>query len=140
MENKFLRLFVTIAKLMAAEKMKLEKFCQHGEYLAYTLSISPTETLDENIKFMLTVDVGEKIYTFTHGNIDINNFDRFESELSVYLNVLFDRKQEFEKQNKTLQKFMDKVLNDFTPEEKKFLATHIDANTDSVLRMLGVNN
>lgn len=140
MNDHFARLFVVITKLLTAEKMRLDRFCQHGEYLAYSIKISPLENVtptEEDIDYVLSCEIENTTYSFTNTSTD-EEFSRFEEHLSKYLNVLFERKQEFENNQKTFNVVAEKLYEILTDEERQCLATHIDANTSNVLRVLGV--
>jgi hypothetical protein len=142
MKNKYLRLFVAQTKLMTAEKMRLDRFCQYGEYLAYKIALPPDPTTDpENatdVKFIFAVDLENAQYHFTDESITESLFHGFETHLSKFLNELFRRKTEFEKNNEIFRNVMEKLSSELTEEERRCLATNIDANTTSVLRALGV--
>ena len=142
MNNKYLRLFVAQTKLMTAEKMKLDRFCQHGEYLAYKIALPPDSSVDllymeDDIRFIFDVDLEDKQYRFTNKEIDDVTFTLFEMHLSKYLNVLFKRQRDFEQRNEMFKHVMEKLLTELTDEEQRCLATNIDANTTNVLRALG---
>ncbi len=141
MNNKYLRLFVAQTRIMTAEKMRLDRFCQHGEYFAYriTLPQSSANTPDE-IKFNFEVELETKVYYFADDDIYDDEFAEFEEHLSRFLNVLFQRKLEFEKRNRMFNDIMQKLVKGLTEEEQQCLATNIDANTNSVLRALGVRS
>ena len=141
MNNEYLRLFVAQTKLMTAEKMRLDRFCQYGEFLAYKIALpDPPTTLDtaESIKFTFAVDLQKQQYVFTNENISDETFTKFEEHLTIFLNELFQRKVEFDKQNELFHNVMKKLQHDLTIEEQQCLATNIDANTSSVLKALGV--
>ena len=137
MNNTYLRLFVAQARIMTAEKMKLDRFCQHGEYFAYKISLPPDPSINlENavdVKFIFSVDLEKQQYYFTNDNVSNELFTAFEQHLSTYLNVLFQRKIEFEKRNELFKTVMQKLLVELTEEEQRCLATNIDANTTNVL-------
>lgn len=140
MKNKYLRLFVAQTQLMTAEKMRLDRFCQHGEYLAYKIALpSCNGKIPKNsVKFVFAVDLECDQYYFTNENINDEEFTAFEKHLSIYLNTLFQRKVEFESRNEMFRDVMRKLTNGLTEEEQQCLATNIDANTLNVLRALGV--
>ena len=137
MNNKYRRLFVAQTRLMTAEKMKLDRFCQHGEYLAYKISLPNTN--DGEFRFVFNVEVENIQYLFTQDTITDELFSQFEEHLSEYLNTLFQRKLEFEKRSEMIESVMEKLTNTLTVEEQRLLAIHIDASTDVVMRTLGVN-
>ena len=137
MNNKYRRLFVAQTRLMTAEKMKLDRFCQHGEYLAYKISLPNTN--DGEFRFVFNVEVENIQYLFTQDTINEYLFSQFEEHLSEYLNTLFQRKLEFEKRSEMIESVMEKLTNTLTVEEQRLLAIHIDASTDVVMRTLGVN-
>lgn len=142
MDNKYLRLFVAQTKLMTAEKMRLDRFCQRNEYLAYKIALPSDSSLvieqATEVNFMFAVELEDKQYCFTNDTFDSEAFTIFEHHLSVYLNELFQRKLEFERQNEVFKTVMNKILTELTEEEQRCLATNIDANTTTVLRALGV--
>lgn len=124
---------------MTAEKMRLDRFCQHGEYLAYQIALPREPDLGQNeTAFVFNVELENMRYTFNHDYIDEPEFDAFERHLSRYLNVLFERKQEFERGNELFKEVMEKVTSQLSTEEQHCLATNIDANTTTVLKALGV--
>jgi hypothetical protein len=142
MKNKYLRLFLAQTKLMTAEKMRLDRFCQHGEYLAYRIAIPPFATNNlhalNDIDFTFHVDVAKDQYFFSSGTFDEDLFSTFEMHLSVYLNELFERKNEFDQHNDMFRSAMQKLHSSLTEDEVRCLATNVDANTTAVLRALGV--
>lgn len=142
MKNKYLRLFVAQTKLMTAEKMRLDRFCQYGEFLAYKIALPPDPELDlgtcTDVKFVFDVELENIQYHFTDDNFSQYLFEAFEDHLSEYLNELFRRKTEFERDNEMFREVMEKLLIELTEEQRRCLATNIDANTTNVLRILGV--
>lgn len=145
MKNKYIRLFVALTKLMTAEKMRLDRFCQHGEVLSYRVvipngddleTLSKKETTD--ITFMFDCTLEHKTYRFREDTIDSRNFLKFERHLSEFLNTLWDRKNEYDKAAYEMESINEKLNTMLTEDERKLLATHIDARTSTVLRMLGV--
>lgn len=142
MKNKYLRLFVAQTKLMTAEKMRLDRFCQHGEYFAYKIALPPDPSVDlentDDVNFIFAVDLENVQYCFTDENFNSESFASFELHLSAFLNELFNRKTEFEQRNEMFKSVMTKLVTDLTEEEQQCLATNIDANTTNVLRALGV--
>jgi hypothetical protein len=140
MKNKYLRLFVAQTQLMTAEKMKLDRFCQHDEYLAYRISLprNNDDTPEDDINFVFDVELENKKYSFTTATITDASFSIFERHMSKYLNVLFQRKVDFEKRNAMFKDIMQKLVTELTEEEQQCLATNIDANTTNVLLALGV--
>lgn len=142
MKNKYLRLFVAQTKLMTAEKMRLDRFCQHGEYLAYKIALPPDPNFNPEYaveaNFIFAVDLEDKQYHFTTDDINDDTFKLFELHLSAYLNELFRRKTEFEQHNEMFKTVMRKLVTGLSEEEQRCLATNIDANTSNVLRALGV--
>lgn len=141
MKNKYLRLFVAQTKLMTAEKMRLDRFCQYGEYLAYKIALPPDPSFDNetsvDVKFVFDVDLENIHYHFTDDNFSQYLFEAFEQHLSEYLNELFRRKTEFEQNNVMFREVMEKLLLELSEEQRQCLATNIDANTSTVLRALG---
>ena len=125
---------------MTAEKMKLDRFCQHGEYFAYriTLPPEPADSIDD-VRFMFEVEIENRVYYFANNDIHDDEFTEFEEHLSRFLNVLFQRKLDFEKRDEMFKNVMLKLVHGLTEEEQRCLATNIDANTTNVLRALGVN-
>lgn len=145
MKNTYLRLFVAQTKLMTAEKMRLDRFCQHGEYLAYKIALPPDSEVNlENIgdavsvKFIFAVDLEDTQYHFTTENITDELFGAFELHLSSFLNELFRRKTVYEQHNEAFNKLAEKLISELSDEERKCLATNIDINANNVLRALGV--
>ena len=140
MNNKYLRLFVVQTQLMTAEKMCLDRFCQHDEYLAYKIALphGTDRKYGRDVEFIFAVDLEDKQYHFTDESINEEDFSAFEKHLSVYLNVLFHRKLEFERRNEMFKDVMQKMVNTLTEDEQRCLATNIDSNTNNVLRALGV--
>ncbi len=143
MNNTYLRLFVAQTKLMTAEKMKLDRFCSQGEFLAYKIGLPPDPSSANlqsanGVKFVFSVTLEDKDYHFTNDNIYEITFSAFEQHLSEFLNELFRRKTEYEKQNEMFREVMEKLVNDLTEDEQHCLATNIDSNTSNVLRALGV--
>ena len=139
MNNKYMRLFVAQTQLMTAEKMKLDRFCQHGEYLAYKMAI-PKQERSTEVDFIFEVELEDIQYKFTNKLISESSFSTFERHLSTYLNTLFKRKLDFESRNEMFKDVMQKMVNALTEEEQKCLATNIDSNTTNVLRALGVTD
>lgn len=145
MKNKYLRLLVALTKLMTAEKMRLNRFCQHGEYLAYSMRILPINEIvlspgEGDIDFEFECGIETESYSFTKDDTPEEIFTEFEQHLSKYLNVLFERKQEFERNAEALNSVAKKLTDTLTDEEKQCLATHIDANTEHVLKILNITN
>jgi len=142
MNNKYLRLFVALTKLMAAEKMRLDRYCQRGEYLAYKVALPPDPSVviehADDVKFVFDVELETTQYHFTDDAFDSDSFVLFEQHLSTYLNELFQRKTDFEQQNQMFRAVMKKIHSELTEEEQQCLATNIDANTPTVLKELGV--
>lgn len=128
---------------MTAEKMRLDRFCQHGEYFAYKIALpsdpAKTSKTSNDVKFIFSVDIEESQYHFTNDDITDETFGEFECHLSKFLNILFERKQDFEKRNEMFKDVMQKLVSELSEEEQRCLATNIDANTNNVLRALGVN-
>lgn len=145
MKNKYIRLFVALTKLMTAEKMRLDRFCQPGEHLAYAISIPNSDDIavlsrvqKDDIPFSFECFLETQSYRFQHDNIDTRTFRKFEQHMSEYLNLLWERKVAFEKRAEDLDN-IHKMFEDYlTDEQRKTLATHIDANPTAILRMLGV--
>lgn len=142
MNNKYLRLFVAQTRIMTAEKMRLDRFCQHGEYFAYKIALPPDPSFDletaDDVKFIFSVNLENELYYFTNDNISDKSFAQFEWHMSTYLNVLFKRKMDFEARNEMFNDVMRKLLMGLTLEEQRCLATNIDANMANVLHALGV--
>lgn len=142
MKNTYLRLFVAQTKLMTAEKMRLDRFCQRGEYFAYKIALPSDPSFDPiyatDVKFIFAVDLEDQQYYFTNDTIEDVEFEVFEQHLSTYLNELFQRKVEFDRHNEMFMSVMQKLATELTEEEQRCLATNIDANTASVLKALGV--
>jgi len=136
MKNKYLRLFVAQTKLMTAEKMQLNRFCQYGEYLAYKISLPPNSSNVENeIDFIFSVDIEDAQYYFSN-EIEEEDFVNFEEHLSSYLNILFQRKLEFDDKNEKYEKVMTKLREVMTEEEQQCLAVHIDVSASNVIQSL----
>lgn len=137
----FARLFVSLAKLMAAEKMKLDKFCSPGEYLSYKVKISPSTpisiTKQSDVEFQFSCEIERTKYEFTN-KTTTKKLKKFETHLSMYLNILFDRKQEYENNIENVQDLFCKLTYALTIEEQQLLATQIDVNSSNVLKALGV--
>jgi len=129
---------------MTAEKMKLHDFLSPGEYLAYRIklpAINYGELLNEHIDYFVfefSCDLDQESYFFSSTNITDSNFQEFEMHLTEFLNVLFDRKNAFEHDTKLLEQISEKLHNQLTQGEKECLANHINNNTSTVLRLLGV--
>lgn len=139
MYNKYLRLFVAQTRIMTAEKMKLDRFCQHGEYFAYKIALPPEpSSSNDEVKFVFQVDIETSSYYFTDDDIVEEEFTEFEDHLSEFLNELFQRKLEYEGRNELFKKVMQKLVDGLSEEEQHCLATNIDANTANVLKALGV--
>lgn len=136
MENKFVRLFVVLSKLMTAEKMKLDRFAQQGEYLAYSISVDGRD-LTPSTRFSIQIEVQDTVYSFTNETITDEGFARFEEHLSKFLNILFERKQEFDRNREGFEQIAAK-LKTLSLEEQRQLATYIDATPETILRILGV--
>ena len=141
MKNKYLRLFVAQTKLMTAEKMRLDRFCQIGEYFAYKIALPPEPNFqwESEVNFIFSVELEDLQYHFTNDNIKDEEFTEFEEHLSRFLNDLFQRKLGFEKRNEMFKSVMTKLVSQLSEEEQQCLATNIDANTGNVLRALGVS-
>lgn len=144
MINKTLRLFISLAKLMTAEKMKLQDFLLPGEYLAYRIklpAINYGELLNEHIDYFVfefSCDLDKDSYSFSSVDITDSSFQEFETHLLEFLNVLFNRKNSFERDTKLLEQVSEKLHSQLTQSEKECLASHINNNTSTVLRLLGV--
>ena len=141
MINKYMRLFVVLAKLMTAEKMNLEQFCRYDECLAFKLHLMPmmnanllatVEGID--VEFVLTCDVRSTTYEFTEVTINDALFSEFEEQLSVFLNELFNRKQQHE--SNKWQLVQEKLSTILTPTEKTMLAEHISDNSSKMVKLL----
>ena len=122
--------------------MRLDRFCQHGEHFAYKIlftHVPTTESCEESdLVFRFSVELEDTEYNFTDREISDPAFEMFEIHLSKYLNVLFKRKERFEKQNKELEALISKLNISLTKEERRCLATNIDINSANVLDALGV--
>ena len=127
---------------MTAEKMKLDRFCQIGEYLAYKIALpsEPKPEADDEVCFIFSAELEDRQYHFTNDDIDEDAFTTFELHLSRFLNDLFQRKMGFEKRNEMFKSVMTKLVSELSEEEQQCLATNIDSNTMNVLKALGVSS